>query len=133
VIENVTASTSGRTPDLLPDSRCKKVFTSKGVVFRVGVPWIPIYCASCHCDGGFVPEENCTFAFYLCEPCFERYGAIAGTYAMPDEVFWEKLREAQQKYGKWLEPDELALALENDRGLQLLKQEADKALRRGSY
>jgi len=128
-----SASTSAGTLNLLPDSRCSRVFTSKGVVFRYGVPWIPIFCANCGCDGGLVPEENTTFAFYLCQGCEDKFGQIAGTYMMPDEVFWAKVKESQEKYGRWLKPNELAVVLESDRDLQLLKKEADEALRLGTF
>lgn len=55
--------------------------------------WVPIYCANCGAEGGRVPEENCKFAFWLCENCFQTHGKIAGTMSMPDEVFWAKFAE----------------------------------------
>jgi hypothetical protein len=38
-----------------------------------------------------VPEENMTFAFYLCNACYEQYGAIAGMMAVPDDVFFAQI------------------------------------------
>ena len=78
--------------DILPDSRAKTV---KGRISVKGTTFIPIYCANCGADGGGVPEEHVTFAFYLCTPCCETWGPIAGTYTEPDAVFFEKVRQAQ--------------------------------------
>jgi hypothetical protein len=61
-----------------------------------------------------VPEENCDFAFWLCNNCAERHGAIADTYMMPDEVYWAKVSEFQlEKYGRHLTPQELEQALDD--------------------
>lgn len=74
---------------------------------------VPIYCASCGVEGGAVPEENMTFAFWLCDKrlngCFEKYGEIAGMMAVPDQVFWQKVRQEQvERYGRELGFRELA-------------------------
>jgi len=54
-----------------------------------------------------MPEENITFAFYLCNPCAEKYGNIEGTYIESDVAFWQKVEEAQlEKYGRVLKPEE---------------------------
>lgn len=77
--------------------------------------WQPIYCANCSADGGLVPEKNMTFAFYLCNTCFEKWGTIAGTYAMPDEVFWQKVAEEQlERHGRYLTAEEMAQAITNE-------------------
>ena len=56
-----------------------------------------------------------TFLFYLCEKCAETHGAIAGTMLMPDEVFFQKLKEEQiASYGKYLTEQELARVVEED-------------------
>jgi hypothetical protein len=96
----------------LPDSRCRD---AKRVI-RIGpMNWIPIFCANCGADGGRVPQENMSFAFYLCDNCFEKHGAIEGTYAEPDVIFWAKVKAAQiEKYGRELTPEELVLELENE-------------------
>jgi len=95
--------------ELLPDSRPKE--TKRVTAFR-GLNWVPIFCANCGADGGWVPEENCTFAFYLCDPCAVRHGKIDGTYMVPDEAFFEKVKEAQvEKFGRVLTPQETADAL----------------------
>jgi len=92
--------------EILPDSRLKN---PKRVTNHLGYNWIPIYCANCGADGGFVPEDNMNFAFYLCDPCAEKLPPIDGTYVMPDEVFWKKLEEAQiEKYGHLLSVTEMA-------------------------
>ncbi len=94
-------------PEILPDSRAK---AGRGAVPTcTPMGWmVPIYCANCGVEGGMVPEENMTFAFWLCTPCFEKHGAIAGTMVQPDQVFWENVKQEQMdKYGRLLSPDEL--------------------------
>lgn len=77
-------------PEVLPDSRARE---TKGIVYRLGVPWIPIFCASCGKPGGMVPEDS-GHAFYLCDsPCAEKWGGMAGTMAVPDEVFWARVAD----------------------------------------
>ena len=64
-----------------------------GAKLHKGMNWVPIYCANCGMSGGFVPEENCDFAFWLCDKCFETHGMVAGTMATPDEVFWNRVAQ----------------------------------------
>ena len=102
--------------DVLPNSLAT---IRRGVVMRNGKPWVPIFCANCGADGGFVPEasvaEETGFAFYLCNPCGEKWAPIAGLMMVPDEVFWEKLREVQlEKFGRLLENDELIVQLADE-------------------
>lgn len=98
-------------PTLLPDSRAKE---AKNVTLFRGVNWRPIFCANCGADGGKVPEENCTFAFYLCDPCAVKWAPLANTLAVPDEVFWQKVKEAQlEKYGRELSAIELVESLKD--------------------
>lgn len=76
--------------------------------------WLKIFCANCGADGGSVLENDYDFAFYLCDPCAEKYGNIDGTYMEPDSVFWEKVRNAQiEKYGRELEPLEVVDKLQD--------------------
>ena len=94
--------------DLLPDSRPRKIVTTKGAVQRAGVWHEPIYCANCGADGGLVPSDFTSFAFYLCKPCYAAHGTIAGTYAMPDEVFWARVaEEIHEHYGRPLSEGEM--------------------------
>jgi hypothetical protein len=88
----------------------------QGSVRRAGLCWVPIYCANCGKLGGHVPEETTTFAFFLCpSPCAERWGNLAHTYLMPDEVFWAKVNAEQlDRYARLLGPAELLQALEDD-------------------
>jgi len=84
-------------PELLPDSRLQ---VAKGVVRGPGGNWVPIFCANCGGPGGYVPEENMTFAFWLCNACAETFGPIAATMMVPDEVFWAEVaaeRAAKEK------------------------------------
>jgi hypothetical protein len=103
--------------EILPDSRLKD--TAKGSkVMPFGrvnrLNWAPIFCANCGAPGGYVPEENMTFAFYLCNSCGEKWAPLVGTMAVPDEVFWQKVKEAQmEKYGRLLTAEEIVRALED--------------------
>jgi len=106
----VTIPTS--PPNVLPDSRTKD---GRGAVLGPGGYWVPIYCASCGAEGGLVPVENMTFAFYLCTPCFAKHGALTNMMMMPDEVFWEKVKQAQlEQYGRVLSTEELQAVVEAD-------------------
>lgn len=83
--------------EVLPDSRARE---TKGVVqtkTAFGI-MIPIYCANCGVEGGMVPERNMTFVFWLCQPCFESYGEIAGTMVQPDQVFWAQVKADWEGY-----------------------------------
>lgn len=99
-------------PDILPSSMLKR---PKGSVRRPDGWWQPIFCANCGCDGGLVPEENMTFAFYLCNTCAEKLGDAAHLMMMPDEVFFLKVQEAQlERYGRLLTAEEILKALNDD-------------------
>lgn len=80
--------------EVLPDCRTRE--PGKIIQSKMG-NWVPIFCASCGKPSGAVPEENMTFAFYLCNPCHETYGAIAATMAVPDEVFWAEMAADLQR------------------------------------
>lgn len=97
---------------ILPDSRARE---TKGRIFTPMGTWIPIFCANCGADGGSCPEENMNFMFYLCNECFKKYGQIAGTMVMPDEVFFERMRQQQlESYGRYLTEQEVAAVVEAD-------------------
>lgn len=99
-------------PNILPDCRLKQ---PKNIYNHIGLNWVPIFCANCGNDGGFVPEDNCDFAFYLCMPCAERLGPIAGTYMMPDEVFWARVKQEQlSQFGRELSGPEIVEILKDD-------------------
>lgn len=102
---------------VLPDSR---LHDSKGVIRAQFGHWgrinlRPIFCANCGKLGAYVPEENCTFAIWLCDsPCAAHWGPQYGLAAMPDEVFWQKVQQEQmEKYGRFLDPAELQVEAEN--------------------
>ncbi len=99
---------------------------------RGGSIWMYLYCANCGADGGRVmktdmPEE---FAFYLCDErqnnCAAKWAELAGTIAIPDEVFFEKVRQAQmEKYGRILTPEEVGMELQDESSMMSkLKREA---------
>jgi hypothetical protein len=101
-------------PDLLPDSRMRdRAKGRKGARWHMGMWWVPVYCANCGTPYGYVPEQNCDFACWLCNKCQETHGQIANTMQMPDEVFWKKVEEAQlEHYAQILGPEELLRLLE---------------------
>lgn len=97
--------------DLLPD--CRLTTRPAGVNRGLAGTWLPVFCANCGADGGLVPE-GATFLFYLCNTCAATYGQVAGTMLMPDEVFFQRLAEAQlERYGRYLRPAEWAVIGEN--------------------
>jgi hypothetical protein len=109
-------------PDqILPDSRLHSNGTPVGSKLIGGVNYIPIFCANCGADGGWVPEVNMTFAFYLCNSCHERHGAPANTLVIPDRIFWQKVKEAQiERYGHELSAREVRAQLDDPNSLMSL-------------
>ena len=112
---------------LLPNSipRSAKVDNS---ISSPGREWLFLYCASCGADGGRVLKTDVPnreeFAFYLCDPCAAKHGRIDGTYMVPDEVFFEKVREASiERRGHELAPREMLIELDDPNGFltKLLK------------
>lgn len=98
--------------NVLPDSRSSHPVNSK---FIAGMWWEAIYCANCGVDGGFVPAENTTFIFWLCNKCFESRGQLTNMYVMPDEIFWEKVKQEQlASYGHYLTHEEFAKVIDED-------------------
>lgn len=105
------------SPLVLPNSRLQD---SKGVIRGQFGGWgrlnlRPIFCANCGKLGAYVPEENCTFAIWLCDhPCAEQWGPQYGLAAMPDEIFWQKVQQEQmEKYGRYLTPNEMQALAQN--------------------
>ena len=95
--------------------------------------FVPIFCANCGASGGFVPEENMTFAFYLCNEqqngCFEKYGIPAHALAIPDQVFWQKVKEAQlEKYGRELTSKEVIQYLADPNSLMSVLARSRKSI-----
>jgi hypothetical protein len=104
-------------PELLPDSRARA--GTGGIVGPGGRTWIPIFCANCGTEGGKVPEDFCTFAFWLCRNC-EHHGTFAHCLTEPDVAFWKRVHgEAAEEQGLTT-LDALVLALD-DPSSQLAK------------
>lgn len=98
--------------EILPDSRITTNHTPKGAIQGPYGMWVPVFCGNCGVEGGMCPEYNMTFIFWLCKKCEETYGNIAGTMLMPDEVFYEKLKQEQMSsYGHYLTQEELAIVV----------------------
>lgn len=105
--------------DILPDCRAKD---TKNRIFSPMGAWVPVFCANCGDHGGNVPEENMNFAFYMCPKCFERLGHLTCTMVMPDEVFFEKIKQEQlASFGHYLTQEEIGAVVEaNDTPLARL-------------
>lgn len=100
------------SPNILPNSIPK---VTRGRIFRAGLAWIPIFCANCGAPGGHVVEGSYDFAFWLCVPCAEKWEPLAGTYMIPDEVFWAKVKAAQlEAFGRELTVPEIIEALKDE-------------------
>jgi hypothetical protein len=84
--------------NVLPNSLTKdnKVDWSMSIPGR---EWMYLYCASCGGDMGRVLKAEIPnveeYAGALCDPCAEKYGNIPGAWAIPDALFWQKVKEAQ--------------------------------------
>lgn len=91
--------------DLLPDCRARSEADERPGRFG---PEVAIYCANCGVHYGWFTKSAITFAFALCQKCFDKYGSIAGFMAAPDEVFWDAVRqESEALHGRMLDPVEL--------------------------
>jgi hypothetical protein len=121
---------------ILPDSRLTHhpTFGSQMVDWpmpdgtTVRCECVMVYCANCGKEFGYVPKDNTSFAFWLCAKCFETHGAIAGTYAQPDDEFCKSVQEEmRKKFGRDLTGEEL-LALQEcgklGKALELLEKES---------
>jgi hypothetical protein len=96
---------------LLPDCRLKVETVTQR---HRNLNWLPIFCGNCGTAGGWVPEET-TFIFYLCQPCADKHGKIDRTYMVPDEVFFQEVKNAQlEKFGRELSTPELVEALRSE-------------------
>ena len=106
--------------DILPDTRAR---VARQVIRRTD-SWgnvynaVPVFCANCGHSAGDVPEDNCTFAFFLCgeeaNNCAARWGGQAHFYTEPDTIFWERVKNEQmERHERLLSPVELLAALDD--------------------
>lgn len=114
---------------VLPDSRLKSSrVVVRGLLDGKIVNWVHVYCANCGIPYGLVPEQSCTFACWLCDPCAEKWGPEFGMALMPDEVFWRKVHEEMmEKHGRILTVDETTKAAETSSPLTTLLREGAKS------
>lgn len=121
--------------DVFPDSRLKRSdFANVKVDWRlpdgrtVRVEVQPVFCANCGRMYGFVPKANTTFAFWLCAKCYEAYGDVAGTCAVPDAAFAEAVEhEMVARFGRALTAAEVFVAAEQGKlgsALEKLEKES---------
>lgn len=111
----------------MPDSRAKDAKgVKRGVVSGWGaVNFVPIFCANCGKPNGYVPEETCTFACWLCDPCAEKWGPQFNSLMTPDVAFWAKVEEVLlEQFGRILSPQEIAMLAEasNDPLSKLIRE-----------
>lgn len=114
--------------DILPDSRAK--VARDVVIDGRGVKWVNVHCYNCGALEGMVPQENCTFAFFLCGPekndCQSKWGDLAHFLVEPDVVFNQRVIDEQlDEHGRLLGPVELMMELE-DPGSPLAKLVKDR-------
>jgi hypothetical protein len=115
--------------NVLPN--CIATRSSKTVFGPGGTRWLPLHCANCGKDGGLVMETDWelvkNWAFYLCDPCADKWAPLANTCLAPDEVFWQKVHQAQlDNYGRALSDLELVEALkDHDHLLSKLAKDRD--------
>jgi len=114
--------------DLLPDSR---LASPTGVIRIEFGNWgrinmQPIFCANCGKLGAYVPEENMTFAFWLCNGCEAQWATLAGTYTTSDEQFYATVAEEMiETYGHYLtEPEVMAAEQSTTGSLSTLLKES---------
>jgi len=108
-------------PEILPDCRAKE---GHGAIPSLMGYWVPVFCANCGKEGPAV-TEGATFLFWLCNTCATTHGQIAGTMLMPDEVYFEQVKQEQiASYGRYLTVEELSAVVEADASplATLLKQ-----------
>lgn len=123
-------------PDILPDSR---LGSNNGAVIADWhgfgrVECVPVFCANCGAEHGYVPKENTTFSFWLCQQCFEKYGEIAGCMVQPDHEFWEEVKQTMlANFGHALDPLELFVLEQQGWGplASLVKESPIKVYQRG--
>lgn len=80
-----------------------------------------VHCASCGKGGGWVPQENTTRAFYVCDDCLPKVMHLLGPgqAVAPDQVFWQMVIDAQtEKYGRALTSEEMDLSLRDPNSLE---------------
>lgn len=113
---------------ILPDSRLKtKRTVVRAPLAGVMVNWVKIFCANCGKPYGMVPEQSCTFACWLCDPCADKWGPQFATALMPEELFWRQVKwEMLDTYGRLLTVEELRKIAESSSPLTTLLGEGAK-------
>ncbi len=123
--------------DVLPDSRLNDGDSTLNSLMvdweligggTVRIEVVPVFCASCGKPYGHVPKENTVFVCWLCRPCHEKFGVIAGTYATSDEQFClDVAHEMKERFGRDLTDLELFQKMERGElgtALTLLEKES---------
>lgn len=116
------------TVDVLPDARARD---SKNAIMHAGVSYVRMHCISCGRRAPWIVREDARHVSYLCEgpnSCSAKFGGIANTCAVPDEIYAEKVRQAQvERVGRPLNAREMIVQLDDPNSyLSLLAREAPK-------
>lgn len=105
------------TPDILPVCTTR---SKRGGLSIRGVWCVPIHCMFCGKHNGYCNESATDpgggYVGYCCDDCasIPRNSDLVGLSLIPDEVHWQRVREAQlEEHGKLLTLDELAVALDD--------------------
>lgn len=100
------------TPEVLPICTTR---SGVGGKYINGVWCVPEYCMFCGKHHGYCNESSTHpgggYVGYVCDDCasIPRNSALVGLSLIPDEVHWQRVREAQlEEYGRVLTVPELA-------------------------
>jgi hypothetical protein len=101
--------------EVLPDSRAKSGRGSVMIDTPYGRLWhVPLFCGNCG-DAGPLVTENCTFAFWLCPKCETKWSPLVGMLAVPDEIFFARLKQEQiEQCGREMTLPELVTAISDE-------------------
>lgn len=99
-------------PDVLPSSL---PHISRGTIERNGEQWLPTFCANCGHDGPMITEKQRAFSVcWLCVPCGEKWSPMLGLQMTADEVFFQRVADAQlEEKGRSFTAEELIAALDD--------------------
>ena len=120
--------TEARAGERLPSSIPR---VTRGEVLRKGLLWVQTYCCNCACEGPMAVKGS--FAHWMCVPCHEKYGAAADGLFVADEVYFERVKQAQlEQFGRELTHVEILQQLD-DPDSQLSKLAKDNPFTTGNW
>ena len=81
-------------PEILPICTTRSL---RGGTYIRGVWHVPVHCMNCGDHHGYCNEsavQRKEYVGYLCDGCAESWSPLVGTMLIPDEVHWQRAREA---------------------------------------